>query len=122
MKTLTVVLTDGPYISQYAEIAYSIAIEALKRYHVNIFLYLDAVHIPKRGQKPHLFTNVGELFGKLAEAGATVRACPRCANARGYTADDEGKCLDYYQGIKITSLYDLPKMLAKSDRVITLSG
>lgn len=122
MKTLTIVLTDGPYISQYAEIAHSIASAASKRYHVNIFLYLDAVHIPKKGQKPNVFTNVGELFGELAEMGATISACPRCATARGYKADDEGKCEDYYPGMKITSLYDLPKMLGESDKVISLSG
>ena len=47
-EILTIVLTDGPYISEYAEIAYKLADAALKQYHVNIFLYLDAVHIPKR--------------------------------------------------------------------------
>jgi tRNA 2-thiouridine synthesizing protein D len=42
-------MTDGPYISEYTEIAYKIAKAALKHYHVNIFLYLNAVHIPKVG-------------------------------------------------------------------------
>ena len=50
MKTITIILTDGPYISEYAEMAYKIAKAALKKYQVNIFLYLDAVHIPKIGQ------------------------------------------------------------------------
>jgi len=75
LKTLTIVLTDGPYISEYAEMAYKIAKTALKRYQVNIFLYLDAVHIPKLGQCPNLFANAGELFGELAEMGAMIRAC-----------------------------------------------
>ena len=46
MKTLTIILTDGPYISQYAEMAYKIASEALKLkvFQVNIFLY-QSVHI-----------------------------------------------------------------------------
>ena len=51
MKTLTIVLTDGPYISEYAEIAYKLAETALKHYKVNIFMYLDGVHIPKRRAK-----------------------------------------------------------------------
>ncbi len=38
MKTLTIVLTDGPYISEYAEMAYKIAQVALKEHQVNIFL------------------------------------------------------------------------------------
>jgi len=121
LKTLTILLTDGPYISEYAEMAYKIATEALKRCEVNIFLYLDAVHIPKRNQDPSLFRNAGMLFQELAERGAVVRACVRCAAARGYLADEQGICPDYYPGIKVTSLYDLAEMLKKSDRVIALS-
>ncbi len=121
MKTLTIILTDGPYISEYAELAYKIASEALKGFQVNIFLYLDAVNIPKRGQRPSLFGNTGHLFQELAERGVLVRACARCAAARGYTAGEDGICQDYHQGIKITSLYDLAEMLNESDRVIALS-
>ena len=121
MKTLTIILTDGPYISEYAEIAYKIAIEALKISQVNIFLYLDAVHIPKLGQKPPLFADAGQLFQELAKRGAVVRACARCAGARGYQAEEDGICSDYQHGIKITSLYDLAEMLKNSDKVIALS-
>ena len=121
MKTLTIVLTDGPYISEYAEMAYKIAKAALKEHQVNIFLYLDAVHIPKLGQNPSIFANAGKLFHELAERGAVVRACSRCAAARGYLPENDGICPDYHNGIKITSIYDLAKMLCKSDKVITLS-
>lgn len=120
MKTITIILTDGPYISEYAEIAYKIAKAALKMHRVNIFLYLDAVHIPKAGQTPAFFTNVGALFQELVRGGARVEACPRCANARGYHAD-EGVCEDYLPGIKITSLYNLAEMLLESDKVVALS-
>ena len=121
MKTLTIILTDGPYISEYADMACKIASEALKISQVNIFLYLDAVHIPKVGQKPSLFADMGQQFQDLAEKGAVVRACVRCASARGYPADEEGICPDYHQGIKISSLYDLAEMLKASDKVIALS-
>ncbi len=125
MKTITIILTDGPYISEYAEIACKLAENALKRYHVNIFLYLDAVHIPKKGQNPSFFTNAGELFSELAEKGAVIRACARCAGARGYIPEEEiiegSNCRDYFPEIKITSLYELSEMLTKSDRVISLS-
>jgi tRNA 2-thiouridine synthesizing protein D len=120
MKTITIILTDGPYISEYAEIAYRIAKAALKKCHVNIFLYLDAVHIPKRDQRPVYFANAGELFQELARDGARVEACPRCANSRGYHAQD-GVCEDYLPGIKITSLYNLAQMLLESDKVVALS-
>jgi len=121
LKTLTIILTDGPYISEYAEMAYKIAKEALKRCRVNIFLYLDAVHIPKRNQEPSIFRNAGLMFQELAESGADVRACVRCAAARGYLADEQGICPDYYEGVRITSIYDLAEMLKNSDRVIALS-
>lgn len=121
MKTLTIILTDGPYISEYADMACKIASEALKISQVNIFLYLDAVHIPKVGQKPSLFADMGQQFQDLAEKGAAVRACVRCASARGYLADEAGICPDYHQGIKISSLYDLAEMLKASDKVIALS-
>jgi len=126
-KTLTIILTDGPYISEYAEVAYKIARAALKEHEVNIFLYLDSVHIPNRGQMPHLFRNAGESFEMLANCGATVRACVRCAAARGYLPDKDlsdersSVCQDYHKGIEITSLYDLAEMLKRSDRVIALS-
>jgi tRNA 2-thiouridine synthesizing protein D len=125
LKTLTILLTDGPYISEYAEIAYKLAENALKQYHVNIFLYLDAVHIPKKGQSPSFFTNIGELFSGLTEKGAEIRACARCAAARGYIPEEEivkgTNCRDYLPGIRITSLYELSEMLNKSDKVISLS-
>jgi tRNA 2-thiouridine synthesizing protein D len=121
LKTLTLILTDGPYISEYAEMAYKIAKAVLKEHQVNIFLYLDAVHIPKLGQNPSQFANVGELFQELAEKGAVVRACSRCAAARGYLPKEDGVCPDYFSGIRITSVYDLAEMLSKSDKVITLS-
>jgi tRNA 2-thiouridine synthesizing protein D len=125
LKTLTIVLTDGPYISEYAEIAYKLAGAALKQYKVNIFLYLDAVHIPKRGQDPSYFTSAGQLFSGLTEKGVVIRACARCAGARGYLPEEEivqgSNCRDYFPGIKITSLYELSEMLSKSDRVISLS-
>lgn len=126
MKTLTIVLTDGPYISEYAEIACKLAENALERYQVNIFLYLDAVHIPKKGQNPSFFTSAGELFTRLAEKRVVIRACARCAAARGYIAEEEtangSNCGDYIPGIKISSLYELSEMLSKSDRVVSLSG
>lgn len=120
MKTLTIILADGPYISEYAQIAFKIAEAALKRYEVNIFLYLDSVHIPRRGQNPAFFANEGELFADLAEKGAVIRACSRCATARGYLAKEDGSSRDYHDGIKISSLYDLSKMISGSDGVITL--
>jgi tRNA 2-thiouridine synthesizing protein D len=34
---------------------------------------------------------------------------------------EDGVCPEFYEGIRITSIYDLAEMLSKSDKVITLS-
>jgi tRNA 2-thiouridine synthesizing protein D len=118
MKTMTILLTDGPYISQYAEIAFRIASAAVKKYRVNIFLYMDALHIPKIGQKPQVVANVGNLFLDLAHKGVKIRGCPRCGSARGYNPEHTQ---DYPDLIRITSLHELQEMIAESDKVIALT-
>lgn len=117
-KTLTIILTEGPYRSQYADIAYEIASSALNnKYDVNIFLYMDATHIPRKGQNPHSFPNVLEKIRRLVERGADIRACVRCATARGYACDAK---FPYIKGISITNVYDVPEWIKKSDKVISL--
>lgn len=116
-KTLTLILTEGPYRSQYADIAYKMAESALnKGYNVNIFLYMDATHIPKKSQNPHSFPNVAENFRGLVKKGAIIRACIRCATARGHACDKS----PYIKGVSITSVYDIPSWIRKSDKVLTL--
>jgi len=117
-KTLTLILTEGPYRSQYADMAYEIAKSALNNeYNVNIFLYMDATHIPRKGQNPHSFPNVLEKIKKLVSRGADIRACVRCATARGYACDAK---FPYINGITITNVYDIPEWIKKSDKVLSL--
>jgi tRNA 2-thiouridine synthesizing protein D len=117
-KTLTLILTEGPYRSQHADMAYEIANSALNnKYNVNIFLYMDATHIPRKGQNPHSFPNVLEKYRSLVDMGADIRACIRCATARGYACDAK---FPYIDGITITSVYDIPEWIKTSDKVISL--
>jgi len=117
-KILTIILTEGPYRSQYADIAYEIANSALNnKYNVNIFLYMDATHIPRKGQNPHSFPNVLEKIRGLVKRGVDIRACVRCATARGYACDAK---FPYIKGISITNVYDVPEWIKKSDKVISL--
>ena len=98
-KTLTVIITEGPYRSQYVEMAHNIVESALKKgYAVNLFLYMDATHIPKKNQNPHSFPNVGYRLRELINKGADVRACVRCATARGHACDKKS----YLKGVTIT--------------------
>lgn len=117
-KTLTIILTEGPYRSQYADIAYEIVKSALdNNYKVNMFLYMDATHIPRKGQNPHSFPNVLEKIKNLVDKEADIRACVRCATARGYACDAK---FPYIEGISITNVYDIPEWIKESDKVISL--
>lgn len=116
-KIMTIILTEGPYRSQYADIAYNMAKSALKMgYGVNMFLYMDATHIPKKEQNPHSFPNVAHEFRKLIAMGADVRVCVRCATARGHSCTEK----PYIKGVKITNVYDIPEWVKESDKVISL--
>lgn len=126
-KTLTILLTSGPYTSQYADIAIKIAEKALgQSYKVNFFLYMDGVHIPKVGQITKRFPNIEEKLKKLTSKGLNIKACVRCASARGYVEGVENietetfPTSQYIDGAFITELYQFPLWIIKSDRVISL--
>lgn len=115
-KTMVIVLLDGPYISQYAEIGYKMAEAALNQgYRVKIFLYMDGVHILQKDQNPRDFQNVSQNFKDLIRKGVEIKACIRCAAARGYV--DQSNYLD---GVEITSVYDLAEWMKKDNKIITL--
>jgi len=115
-KTMGIVLLDGPYISQYADIGYKLAETALNLgYSVKIFLYMDGVHTLQKDQNPRDFQNISLNFKNLIKKGAEIKACIRCAAARGYT--DQSKFLD---GVEITSVYDLAEWMKKDNKIITL--
>lgn len=116
---LTILLTEGPYRSQYADMAYEIAKSALNNnYRVNLFLYMDATHIPKKEQNPNSFPNVAHKFRILLEKGANIKACVRCSTARGHSCAQD----PYIKGVEIKTVYELAAWIGKSDQVINLGG
>ncbi|MBS7287353.1 MAG: DsrE family protein [Candidatus Freyarchaeota archaeon] len=124
-KTLTIILYREPYASQRVNIGLTIAEKALEKgYGVNVFLYMDAVHAPKRGQMPKHFLNVGERLRTLVERGARVRACSRCAAARGYVdGDADGGVYptsQYVDGVSIVNLRELGDWIKTSDKVLVI--
>ncbi len=117
-NTLIIVLLDGPYVSEYADIGYDIAKSALEKgYNVKIFLYMDGAHIPVKNQDPRALPISSVLFEELIKKGCEIRACIRCAAARGYIDKSQ-----YIDGVEITSVYDLAEWIKKTDKVITLGG
>ena len=117
-KVLVLVIIDGPYISQYADIGYELARSALNSgYGVKIFLYMDGVHNLQKDQNPRDFQNISQLFQGLIEKGCEIKACIRCAVSRGY--HDQSQFLD---GVEIASVYDLAEWMLGDSKVITLGG
>jgi len=130
MKTLTLYLLSGPYTSQCTDIACELAQKALEKgYRVNLFLYIDGVHVPKKGQRTVKFPNVEKRLKKLVQKGLSIRACVRCASARGYvegeapeTEIDTFPTTQYIEGADITEIYAFPSWIKESDKVISLGG
>ncbi len=117
-KVLVIVLLDGPYISQYADIGYNMAQTALDLgYGVKIFLYMDGVHILRKDQDPRVLPNISQNFEELIENGCEIKACIRCAAARGYV--DKSHYLD---GVEITSVYDLAEWMDENSKVVMLGS
>ena len=64
---------------------------------IDLYCYLDAVHVGHLGQKPAEFENIGEGLTDLAEKAVKrglqcqMLACARCAAARGYSTWDDGQ-------------------------------
>lgn len=64
---------------------------------VDLYCYLDGVHVGHHGQKPSEFENIGEGLTELAERAAKrglqcqMLVCARCAAARGYSTWDDGQ-------------------------------
>ncbi|WP_265101211.1 DsrE family protein [Methanobacterium lacus] len=83
-KTLTIIITEGPYRSQYIEIAHNIVESALNnQYNVNLFLYMDATHIPKKNQNPHSFPNVVHRLKILIEKGCRCEGMYKMCHSKG---------------------------------------
>jgi tRNA 2-thiouridine synthesizing protein C len=64
---------------------------------IDLYCYLDGIHVSHLGQKPSETDNIGNGLIELAERAAKrglqcqMFACARCASARGYSTWDDGK-------------------------------
>jgi tRNA 2-thiouridine synthesizing protein D len=117
IKTLTIVLNRGPFISEYADMAVELAIAAKKKGHnVNLYLYLDGVWVP-HVKKDKDFSNVGDRLRWAIKKGVNVKSCARCADeARDITSED------MIDGVPLVGIYSLVDWLKESDKVVTFTG
>lgn len=115
-KTLTIILTRGPFISDHSDIAVNTALRARQMgYKVNLFLYLDGTWVAHiKRDKP--YSNVGEWLRWCIKKGVNVAACERCSEARDLVPGD------IIPGVEIGGVYRLLDMLKESDRVLTFMG
>jgi tRNA 2-thiouridine synthesizing protein D len=115
-KTLTILLTQGPYVTEVSDIAIKTALAAKKKgYMVHLFLYLDGTwnsHI--KGEKS--YNNLGAWIRRALRKGINVTACERCSKARDLTENG------IIEGVKITGLYNFIDLVGKSDKVLTFGG
>jgi len=64
---------------------------------VELYAYLDGIHLGHTGQHPAECENIGEWLEEIADKAARkglqcqMLACRRCATARGYSTWDDGK-------------------------------
>ena len=116
-KNVTILLSRGPYSSEYADMALKFANHALdKGYDVNMFLYQDGVWVQHANQGPKIFPNIGRLLEEAISKGMQIKACERCSKARGVNDDNIMECCN------ITGLYDFVDWVAHADKTITFSG
>lgn len=115
-KTLTIILTKGPYVSEAADIAFKTALRAKRKgYQVNIFLYLDGTwtaHLT--GDKS--YNNPGDWLKRVIRKGITVKMCERCSKARDLTEKN------IIKGAEISGTYELIELLKNSDKALSFGG
>jgi tRNA 2-thiouridine synthesizing protein D len=115
-KTLTILLTKGPYVSEAADMAMKTALKAKRKgYNVNLFLYLDGTWVSHITQEK-TFNNPSEWLKSVIHRGAEVDACERCSDARDIQPDRIMK------GVKISGTLQFIEMLKTSDKVLTFGG
>ncbi len=115
-KTLTILLTKGPYVSEAADMAMRTALAAKRaKYDVNLFMYLDGVWVTNVTSELD-FNNPTEWLRSAIKRGVEAASCQRCSDARDLK---EGEIVD---GVQIAGSFRFIDMVKGSDKVITFGG
>jgi len=115
-KTLTILLTKGPYVSEAADMAMKTALQAKRLgYNVNMFLYLDGTWVSNVTEEKD-FNNPSEWLRSVIKRGIQVCACERCSIARDLKQEN------IIEGVDISGSFGFMDMLGESDKVLTFGG
>ena len=115
-KTLTILLTKGPYVSEAADMAMKTALAAKRaKYDVNLFMYLDGVWVTHITTEKE-FSNPSEWLRSVIKRDVDVASCQRCSDARDIHEDR------IVEGVQIAGSFRFLDMVKNSDKVITFGG
>jgi tRNA 2-thiouridine synthesizing protein D len=115
-KTLTILLTKGPYVSEAADMALKTALEAKKKgYVVNVFLYLDGTWVAHL-VKDKEFNNPGDWLKRVIRKNINVAVCERCSLARDLRNENT------IEGAEISGTYKCIDFYNASDKVLSFGG
>jgi len=112
-KTITVVISSGPYTHERSYTALRLALTALvEGFKVNIFLVEDGIFVAHRGQNPKEYANAQEWLQRTLDAGAKLRVCGVCCAGRGVTQEE------LIDGAEIVTMEGLVEWIGESDQTI----
>lgn len=117
MAKILIIINDAPYGSEKAYNALRIANQLNKDYpetEVVIFLMADAVGCAIPGQNtPNGYYNIERMLKLSTNKGARLLLCGGCLEARGL------KNAELVEKAQISSMAELTKEIAESDKVLT---
>ena len=116
-QKILILINDAPYGTEKAYNAMRMAIQLGKDFEdieVRVFLMADAVSCAIEGQNtPNGYYNIERMLKVIISKGAKVKICGSCAEARGL------KSAHLIDGTEISTMAELTKWVADSDKVIT---
>ena len=115
MKVL-IIINDAPYGTEKAYNALRLArtLQREEQAEVRIFLLADAVGCALPAQRTaNGYYNVANMLRGVLNAGALVKACGTCLEARGMRE------LELLDGVEPATMKDLAAWVTECDRVVT---
>ncbi len=110
---------ESPYMNQSSHAALRFLTAGVEAHaSVDLYLYLDGIHLGHVGQNPSECTNIGsgleDLHDRATKKGLSSQmlACGRCSAARGYSTWDDG------QGVVISTCTIRPVKIRNLQEII----
>jgi tRNA 2-thiouridine synthesizing protein C len=114
---------ESPYMNQSSHAALQFLTAGVEAHaSVDLYMYLDGIHLGHIGQNPSECTNIGsgleDLHDRAQKKGLACQmlACGRCAAARGYSTWDDG------QGVVISTCTVKPVKIRNIKEIIDQFG